>query len=349
MQIHAHPSGIFGVQTMRKLIFAASVVSATLAIAGPANAGYYVGSYAEQYSPLSGNRNFQGYNFTTDPFFNHFGPGNGGDFVYRACSGTCSASSSGTPDHTGSATASFDFASMADIDQGGPSSGAASAYTDLATGKLGGFADGTYRSAFGGGTGINSRSFSTFGDTLHFLVDGADSTTVTDITVNLLLHGAVSHTVLGFGSGHSYLNFNGAYFDAAYGLDPRLSNPGTPQIIAANAAGWSSYSITPVADGVAFSGVYGLRGASSIINIGEYLDITCGGGITCDFSNTAAFSFNLPSNVSFTSDSGVFLSALNPGTSAVPEPTTWAMMIFDFGLVGSTMRRRAATHVAALA
>ena len=326
-----------------------AVAVIALSLAGQAQAGFYVGSYAEQYSPLAGNRNFEGYNFTTDAFFNHFGPGNGGDFVYRACSGSCSASSSGTPDQTGTATASFDFASMADIDQGGPSSGAARAQTDLATGKLGGFADGSYRSAFGGGTGINSRSFSSFGDTLKFLVDGADSSTTTDITVNLILHGIVSHTVPDlFGSGHSYLNFNGAYFDAAYGLDPRLPNPDAPQIIAANAGGWSSFSITPITDGIAFSGVYGLHGASSIINIGEYLDINCGGGVTCDFANTAAFSLNLPSNVSFTSDSGVFLSALNPGTSAVPEPRTWGMMLLGFGLIGSAMRRRRAIPVSAL-
>jgi PEP-CTERM motif len=28
-----------------------------------------------------------------------------------------------------------------------------------------------------------------------------------------------------------------------------------------------------------------------------------------------------------------------PNTAAVPEPATWAMMLFGFGLVGSAMRR----------
>lgn len=32
-----------------------------------------------------------------------------------------------------------------------------------------------------------------------------------------------------------------------------------------------------------------------------------------------------------------------PGPGAVPEPTTWAMMLIGFGAIGSTMRRRATT------
>lgn len=34
-------------------------------------------------------------------------------------------------------------------------------------------------------------------------------------------------------------------------------------------------------------------------------------------------------------------------SAAVPEPATWAMMLFGFGLVGSTMRRRTVTRVSA--
>ncbi len=36
-------------------------------------------------------------------------------------------------------------------------------------------------------------------------------------------------------------------------------------------------------------------------------------------------------------------------SSAVPEPAAWVMMILGFGLVGSTLRRRVATRVSALA
>ena len=55
-----------------------------------------------------------------------------------------------------------------------------------------------------------------------------------------------------------------------------------------------------------------------------------------DFSNTAAVSFILPEGVTYTSDSGVFLTA--PG--GVSEPATWAMMIVGFGSLGAVLRRR---------
>ena len=55
-----------------------------------------------------------------------------------------------------------------------------------------------------------------------------------------------------------------------------------------------------------------------------------------DFSNSAHLRFVLPKNVTFTSQSGVGLT----GTlGAVPEPSTWAMLIVGFGAVGAGMRR----------
>jgi PEP-CTERM motif len=45
---------------------------------------------------------------------------------------------------------------------------------------------------------------------------------------------------------------------------------------------------------------------------------------------------------------GLRTITVNPLVSAVPEPATWAMMLFGFGLVGNAMRRRSATRVSAL-
>jgi hypothetical protein len=75
------------------------------------------------------------------------------------------------------------------------------------------------------------------------------------------------------------------------------------------------------------------------------LDVGCRvSNSACDFGNTGTFSFgDLPTGLSWTSDSGTLFSALAappvPG-GAVPEPATWAMMILGFGLIGSAMRSR---------
>jgi len=61
-------------------------------------------------------------------------------------------------------------------------------------------------------------------------------------------------------------------------------------------------------------------------------------GASADFSNTLQFSFlNLPSDVTFTSDSGVFL------TGGVPEPSIWAMMLTGFLGLGALAWRRGET------
>ncbi|WP_341209661.1 PEPxxWA-CTERM sorting domain-containing protein [uncultured Sphingomonas sp.] len=54
--------------------------------------------------------------------------------------------------------------------------------------------------------------------------------------------------------------------------------------------------------------------------------------------NTATMRFTLPTNVTMTSASGKFLSAVS--NSAVPEPGTWLTMILGFGVIGVFQRRR---------
>jgi hypothetical protein len=85
------------------------------------------------------------------------------------------------------------------------------------------------------------------------------------------------------------------------------------------------------------------------LGVGATLHLDCRFGSTCDFGNTGAFTFGaLPTGLSFTSESGTFLSALetgpiDPGSgggNGVPEPATWAMMILGFGLIGATARSR---------
>jgi hypothetical protein len=50
--------------------------------------------------------------------------------------------------------------------------------------------------------------------------------------------------------------------------------------------------------------------------------------------------FNVITSQGFTSVSNLAFNASMANTSAVPEPTTWAMMLVGFGAVGYSMRRR---------
>lgn len=61
------------------------------------------------------------------------------------------------------------------------------------------------------------------------------------------------------------------------------------------------------------------------------------GTVTMDFLHTGRFGVRAEPGVTFTSDSGVFLSG---PTQAVPEPATWAMLIIGFGGVGAALRSR---------
>jgi len=62
---------------------------------------------------------------------------------------------------------------------------------------------------------------------------------------------------------------------------------------------------------------------------------------TLDFSHTAFLSFVLPQGVTMNSSSGVLLAQpIQVSPTAVPEPTTWAMMLVGFGIVAAGMRRK---------
>jgi hypothetical protein len=56
----------------------------------------------------------------------------------------------------------------------------------------------------------------------------------------------------------------------------------------------------------------------------ESLQLACVSGEICDFSHTAALSFTLPGDLTFTSDSGVLLT--QQGAAAVPEPASLALI-----------------------
>jgi hypothetical protein len=116
--------------------------------------------------------------------------------------------------------------------------------------------------------------------------------------------------------------------------DPNAGGPPT-------LGGWT---ISPVGGiGALFSSTLVVPSGTSILDIATLLNIDCRLGANCDASNTAAFSFGaLPTGLSFTSSSGSFLT----GASAVPEPSTWAMLGTSLLCVGFLRRRKNAGRTA---
>lgn len=80
-----------------------------------------------------------------------------------------------------------------------------------------------------------------------------------------------------------------------------------------------------------------LGGETQGVNMSLFLN--CYDNTTCDFSRTGRVTLSLPTNVTFTSGSGMFLTG-KADTAGVPEPRTWALMLLGFGGLGAMLRRR---------
>jgi hypothetical protein len=251
----------------------------------------------------------------------------GGSIIY------CAATHSTTSDPSYSQTASTSSVSLADqfLGEASPLQGSAFAWSDLSKGSVGAEAIGKLR---GGYNGIGADAYAQFSDVLDFSIAGATSTTLTDITVDVLLDGAISAPGPYSVAGMSY----GVGFGDASSSFSLQSVAGVTSTYGPGYRNWKSATWTAGPSGWHFTGIYTLTGAAQALGVSSSLGVSAAGGESL-FGHTAAMTFLLPDNVTFTSHSGTFLSALTPST-AVPEPATWAMMLAGFGLVGSALRRR---------
>ncbi len=332
-------------------VSALAFVAATVLTAAPARA-YSVMAQAETRVGIYGEY-ARGYNVPSydqmsiagGPGFTTFGGGCGSQFA------SCSVGGSGNTQASPSLTAATESTSVSVTTlpsyfypQGLTASGSAYATASLAKGSVGVASSGTYLDCCGvgsgqaGGTGVSVASVA---DTLHFLISGASPQTVTTIGVAFHVDGVIdAFTPAGdsIADLSAVLQLGGGYFqgnilsNVSSGYAPVLTEGPPP-------SGWLTQSLSPNAPGdFTFHGTLALTGATQDLGVYESLFGLCGLGTACDYSHTASLSFTLPSNVSFTSDSGVFLT--QPiGAPGVPEPASWSLMLVGFGGLGVLLRR----------
>lgn len=121
-------------------------------------------------------------------------------------------------------------------------------------------------------------------------------------------------------------------FNFNQGISSFTSNAGTPGahwILNADGNGGGS-----------MAGVVLFNPGVTLLSIQSVLNVVCGDVSKCMYGNTSLFRFDtLPDGLSFTSESGVFLTAANE--SSVPEPSCAALAGIGIAIVTYFRRRKA--------
>jgi hypothetical protein len=90
-------------------------------------------------------------------------------------------------------------------------------------------------------------------------------------------------------------------------------------------------------NGVGGSFIVPAEGSITLYYLADLM-VSAESGSVADYSNTMAFSWNLPADVEYTSASGHFMAAAMP--SSVPEPSSAALLLTGLGVAGWVARRR---------
>jgi hypothetical protein len=103
-------------------------------------------------------------------------------------------------------------------------------------------------------------------------------------------------------------------------------------------------SLSESTDSFIFTGTYALQGADPVVPILLKMVLTCDFNASCDFDNTGAVNSSLLSNVTFTSQSGVFVTQ-GPAVAA-PEPSSGYLLAIAFaaGLILRLKKPRQIIH-----
>ena len=195
------------------------------------------------------------------------------------------------------------------------------ASASLGLGKLGAYDSGS-------ATGGNNGASAALNDTVHFHI--SDSATSVPIIFSVHVDGTesggglfdnifqlTSVGVLGF----QMDNFGGHPNNFS-----EFSDPGWGKFTNASQGGFDYSGTINVIDGQS-------------VQLTAVLSLACVSGETCDFSHTAALSFTLPSDVTFTSDSGVFLTQ-TAAPAGAPEPASFALLGAGLVALGVFRKKR---------
>ncbi len=174
-------------------------------------------------------------------------------------------------------------------------------------------------------------------DTLHLTVAGAQPTTVTTITAHFYFDGTATNPQYMYIPPYNRANND----ETAFGLGGNLMdfqysyNDGSPILQCSGNSNWTVQSCTQEA--FLATEAFQITGSSADVPIYVGLEIWSNTDDTADYSNTAGVVLSLPSNVSFTSASGAFLTAQ---TSAVPEASTSWLALGGLALLAIGRWRR---------
>lgn len=112
----------------------------------------------------------------------------------------------------------------------------------------------------------------------------------------------------------------------------------TAQMITAITGSFNGSMITGLGSLTGANNLYYLTGPSFVDGSGLGFTTAAGTNVNLFFQSSGAGSYRINTTGPFTSS---FVTASSSAVvAAVPEPTTWAMMLIGFGGIGYSMRRR---------